>query len=145
MDQESTTASRIGRWVGWLVVLALTAAVAVGTVAVVGQVTGQPLTRAAAAPSAAPTPTDPGVAIPAVAATGRALPASLIPVAGQPVGDAQQALQEHGATVMLSDGAGTRPVLPDWVVCGAGENMLADGSPTGQVTVVAVPAGESCS
>ena len=131
MDQERSGAAAIGRWAGWLVVLALTVAVAVLTVAVVGQVTSRPLTRAAALPSAAPTTT--------------ALPGQPLPeVAGRPVAEAQPALEQTGAVVKLLDAGGQdRPVQPDWVVCTAGAPDAAD-APTGEVHVAAVPAGDAC-
>jgi hypothetical protein len=149
MDQERTALSRIGRWVGWLVVLALAAAVAFGTVTVVGQVTERPLTRAAvpppgASPSAGPT------AVPAVA-TGTttqptsAFPGGLPPVASRPVVEVQAALEQLGATVQTIDARGwSRPVVPGWLACHASEAFAGDDVPTGEVTVTAVPAGDPC-
>ena len=132
MDQERSGAAAIGRWVGWLVVLGLAVAVAVLTVAVVGQVADRPLTRAAALPSAAPTTS--------------ALPGPALPeVAGRPVAEAQPALEQTGAVVLLVDAGGSaRPVLPDWVVCTAGAPTATD-APAGAVQVAAVPAGDPCS
>ena len=145
MDQEPSTASKIGRWVGWLVVLALAAAVAVGTVAVVGQVTDRPLTRAVAAPSSAPT------AAPVVA-TEQLLPTPtsgitgpLPDVVGRPVGEARSALEQAGAVVVVIDARiWDRSVQPDWRVCTAGETFLGEDVPTGEVHVAAVPAADPC-
>ena len=147
MDPERTTASTIGRWVGWLVVLALTAAVVVGTVTVVGQVTERPLTRPAAAPSA------PATAAPVVA-TAQLLPTptSLITgplpdVVGLPVADAQPALEQVGAVVRVF-AAGQdpdRPVQPDWVVCTANPSYQGADAPTGEVQLFALPTGQPCS
>ncbi|MFQ1000938.1 hypothetical protein [Modestobacter sp. SSW1-42] len=137
MDQERTGASVIGRWVGWLVVLTLTAAVVVGTVTVVGQVAERPLTRAAVTPSSAPPSS--ATAVPAVA--GQPLPE----VIGRPVAEAQPALQQTGAVVELVDAGGaSRPVQPGWVVCTAGASTGTDASAV-TVQVAAVPAGDACS
>ena len=148
MDPERSTASTIGRWVGWVVVLALAVAVAVATTAVVGQVTERPLMRAAATPSAAP-PAAPPAAQPTRAdyeeLATHSLTGPLPDVTGRPVGEAQQALERVDAVVLLVDSRGwSRPVGPDWVVCGTGESTRGDGSPTGEVTVSAVPAGDPC-
>ena len=133
MDQERSGAAAIGRWVGWLVVLGLAVAVAVLTVAVVGQVADRPLTRAAALPSAAPS------------ATVQAL-AGLSPqeVTLRPVAEAQPVLEQAGAVVLLQDAAGaSRTVQPDWVVCTAGPPAAPD-APAGAVQLAAVPAGDAC-
>ncbi|MCZ2828412.1 hypothetical protein O2W14_06130 [Modestobacter sp. VKM Ac-2986] len=148
MDPERSTSSTIGRWVGWVVVLALAVAVAVATTAVVGQVTERPLMRAAATPSAAP-PSAPPPAEPVRAdyeeLPTRSLTGPLPDVAGRTVGEAQQALEQVEAVVHLVDSRGWfRPVQPDWVVCGGGQAFRGDGSPTADVTVSAVPAGDPC-
>ena len=145
MDQERTALSQIGRWVGWLVVLALTAAVAVGTVAVVGQVTERPLTRAAAVPSAAPTSAAPVQVEQVLLPTPTSPIAGPLPdVVGRPVGQARPALEQAGAVVVVFDArVRDRAVQPDWVVCTAGETFLGD-APTGEVHVAAVPAGDPC-
>lgn len=140
MDQERTGA---GRWVGRVVVLALTSAVAVGTVTVVGQVTERPLTRAAATPPAAPPPVAP------VVATEQPTPTSpvtgpLPDVVGLTVADAQPALEQLGAVVLIVDArAWERAVQPGWEVCTASETFLGY-APTGEVHVAAVPAGDAC-
>ena len=144
MDGERSTASTVGRWVGWVVVLALTAAVVAGTIAVVGQVTERPLTRAAALPSATPqtaapvAATDPLLATPTSRVTG-----PLPDVVGRPVGEAQPALEQVGAVVVVFDARWERPVEPGWEVCTASELFLGD-APTGEVHVAAVPAGDPC-
>ena len=142
MDQERTGAGRAGRWLGWLVVLALTVAVAVGTVAVVGQVTERPLTRAAATPSAAPSAaTDQLLGTPTSQLTG-----PLPDVTGRPVGEARPALEQLGAVVTLFDAQQQgRTVEPDWVACTAAGTTDGDGTATGEVQLRAVPAGEACS
>ena len=136
MDQERSGAATIGRWVGWLVVLALTVAAAVLTVAVVRQVTDAPLTRAAA-----PLP----VATGAPGAAGPALVGPTLPdVVGRPVGEAQPALEQAGATVLVQDAGGAdRPVATDWVVCAAGVDTAFDAN-AGSVRVAALPTGEPC-
>ncbi|NEK94106.1 hypothetical protein GCU67_07940 [Modestobacter muralis] len=148
MDPERSTASTIGRWVGWVVVLALTVAVAVATTAVVGQVTERPLMRAAAPPSAA-SPSAPPAAEPVRAdyeeLPTRSLTGPLPDVAGRSVGEAEAALEQVGAAVLLVDSRNwSRPVGSDWVVCATGQSSRGDGSPTADVTVSAVPAGDPC-
>jgi len=145
MDPERSTASTIGRWVGWLVVLALAAAVAVGTVTLVGQVTERPLTRAAAVPPAAPTSAAPGQVEQVLLPTPtRRITGPLPDVVGRPVGEAQPALEQVGAVVVVFDARlWERAVQPDWVVCTAGETFLGD-APTGEVHVAAVPAADPC-
>ena len=139
MDPERSTASTIGRWVGWLAVLALTLAVGVGTMTVVGQVTERPLTRAAT-PSAVPSAAG-ASATTAVQLLG--LP-TLPDVLGRPVAEAQPALEGVGASVLLVDARdGDRPVGTDWVVCAAGP-PTSWGSPADMVQVDALPAGEPC-
>lgn len=137
MQQERSGTAAIGRWVGWLVVLALTVTVAVLTVAVVRQVTDAPLTRAAALPTAA------APAVPS--GTVQAL-AGLSPqeVTLRPVGEAQPVLEQAGAVVLLQDAAGaSRTVQPDWFVCAAGPPAAPD-APAGAVQLAAVPAGDAC-
>jgi hypothetical protein len=134
VDQERSGAAVIGRWVGWLVVVALAVAVAVATVAVVGQVTDGPLTRAAAPLSAAP----PAAAAPAL--VGPTLP----DVLARPVSEARPALEQAGATVQLVDAGGTdRPVADDWLVCAAGA-PTSGSPPPGLLLVAALPTGEPC-
>ena len=138
MDPERDTASTIGRWVGWLVVLALTAAVVVGTLAVVGQVKERPLTRAAATPP---------VAAPVLGTPASQVAGSLPTVTGRPVAEAQPAIEQAGAVVrVFAAGADPdRPVQPDWLVCTANPTYQGDGAPTGEVQLFALPAGEPCS
>ena len=143
MDPERSTASTIGRWVGWLAVLALTAAVVVGTVAVIGQVTERPLTRAAATPSA--TPPSAASVVAAQAPPTSPFSGPLPDVAGRPVPEAQAALEGVGAQVHLVDASGrARPVQLDWVACGSGPMLGATDTSSDVVNLGAVPAGEPC-
>ena len=143
MDQERSTASRTGRWVGWLVVLGLTVAVALLTMAVVGQVTERPLTRAAAVPSAAPPTAVPVVVNEALPTPSSRISGPLPDVVGVPVRDAQPALEQVGAVVVVFDARSEGQVGPDWAVCTAGETFLGD-TRTGEVHLAAVPTGETC-
>jgi hypothetical protein len=144
MDQERTALSRIGRWVGWLVVFALAAVVAFGTVTVVGQVTERPLTRAATVPSAAPPTTVPVVVTDVLLSTpASSITGPLPDVVGLPVRDAQPALERVGAVVVVFDARWERPVGPEWVVCTATETFSGDTA-TGEVHLAAVPAGDPC-
>ena len=142
MDDERTGARGPGRWLGWLVVGGLGAAVLAGTVAVVTEAVAQPApsTEAQPSPTSTPVPTiEPLLPTPTSHVDG-----PRPEVTGRPVAEAQAAWESVGAVVTVFDGRGwSRPVQPDWSVCTAGELYRGD-APSGEVQITAVPAGDPC-
>ena len=65
---------------------------------------------------------------------------------GSPVGPAADALRAAGADVHVVDArAWDREVQPDWALCTQGETYWGDSdTPTGDVTLAAVPVGGPC-
>ncbi|MGY5882295.1 hypothetical protein [Modestobacter lacusdianchii] len=146
MDDERSGARGPARWLGWGVVAVLAAAVVAGTVVVTDQAAGSAAAGTPAARSTAPTATTSAPTREVLLPTPTSHVDGPLPeVAGRPVGEAVPALEAAGALVEVYDArAWGREVGPDWQVCGVGEIYLGDGTPTGQVSVPAVPAGDPC-
>ena len=147
MEDERTGAAGPGRLLGRVAVGVLAAAVLAGTVAVAGRAVDSAASGAAAPSSAAPTrtPTPVPVTEPPTAREVSDICGPLPEVGGVPVGQAQPALEAVGAEVTVIDARGwSRPVQPDWVVCTDGQTSWGDGTPTDDVTLAAVPAGDPC-
>lgn len=146
MDDERSGAPGPARWLGWGVVAVLAAAVVAGTVVVTDQAAGSAAAGTPTARSAAPTAATPAPTREVLMPTRTShIDGPLPEVAGRPVGEAVPALEAAGALVEVFDArAWWRAVQPDWVVCGAGQTFLGDGTPTGEVHVAAVPAGDPC-